>query len=129
MLAFVGRRHPDALIGTCYAELASRLPRRAANFSYALEGWGPNTASSSAGSLPCSWWSCAPSKHGACVDGRLAVPAAKGPVLYRLLGEPVTLDGLVLGLGGAAVICALNLSGLRASVLFQMPIRANQGSP
>jgi basic amino acid/polyamine antiporter, APA family len=109
-----------ALIGMCYAELASRMPRAGGEFLYALEGWGPNTA------FIVGWFItlflvviCAFEGTALAWMIDLLVPAAKGPVLYRLLGEPVTLDGLVLGLGGAAVICALNLSGLRASVLFQ----------
>jgi basic amino acid/polyamine antiporter, APA family len=109
-----------ALIGMCYAELASRMPRAGGEFLYALEGWGPNTA------FIVGWFitlflvvMCAFEGTALAWMIDLLVPAAKGPVLYRLLGEPVTLDSLVLGLGGAAVICALNLSGLRASVLFQ----------
>jgi basic amino acid/polyamine antiporter, APA family len=109
-----------ALIGMCYAELASRMPRAGGEFLYALEGWGPNTA------FIVGWFItlflvviCAFEGTALAWMVDLLVPAAKGPVLYRLLGEPVTLDGLVLGLGGAGVVCALNLSGLRASVLFQ----------
>ncbi|MDB6085848.1 MAG: rocE [Gammaproteobacteria bacterium] len=109
-----------ALIGMCYAELASRLPRAGGEFLYALEGWGKNTA------FIVGWFItlflvviCAFEGTALAWMVDLLVPAAKGPALYRILGEPVTLEGLVLGLGGAGVICALNLSGLRASVLFQ----------
>src|SRR5882757_9005911 len=109
-----------ALIGCCYAELAARLPRAGGEFLYALEGLG-RTAAFIVG------WFITLFLVSLCAFEATALawlvtelfPAAQGQALYRILGEPVTTDALVLGLIGAAAVCVLNLRGVRSSVAFQ----------
>jgi len=109
-----------ALVGCCYAELAARLPRAGGEFLYALEGLG-RTAAFIVG------WFITLFLVSLCAFEATALawlvtelfPAAQGQALYRILGEPVTTDALVLGLIGAAAVCVLNLRGVRSSVAFQ----------
>jgi len=107
-------------VGACYAELAARMPRAGCEFLYALESFGPRPA------FVVGWFITLFLVSVCAFEGTALawlfvelIPRAQGPVLYSVLGEPVTLDGLILGLIGTGVICALNLMGVRSSVLFQ----------
>jgi APA family basic amino acid/polyamine antiporter len=109
-----------ALIGTCYAELAARMPRAGGEFLYALEGLGRAPA------FIVGWFITLFLVSLCAFEGTALawlvtelVPAAQGRPLYHLLGESVSADSLTLGLFGAAAVCLLNVSGVRSSVFFQ----------
>jgi basic amino acid/polyamine antiporter, APA family len=109
-----------ALVGTCYAELAGRLPRAGGEFLYALAGLGRAAAFIVGWFLTLFFVSlCAFEATALAWLVTELLPAARGATLYRILGEPVTAEGLILGLIGASSICVLNLRGVRASVSFQ----------
>jgi basic amino acid/polyamine antiporter, APA family len=109
-----------ALIGTCYAELAARMPRAGGEFLYALEGLGRAPA------FIVGWFItlflvslCA--FEGTALAWLVSelVPTAQGRPLYHMLDESVTGVSLTLGFVGAAAVCVLNVSGVRSSVFFQ----------
>lgn len=107
-------------IGMCYAELAARMPRAGGELRYALETLGPKVA------FTVGWFLtlflvaiCAFEGTALAWLSSLLLPARHPMTVYHLLGEAVTGYDLAVGCGGAAVTCALNLSGLRVSVLIQ----------
>ncbi|MBS0416992.1 MAG: APC family permease [Proteobacteria bacterium] len=109
-----------ALVGCCYAELAARLPRAGGDFLYALEGLG-STAGFVVGSFLTLFLVSMCAFEATALPWLVTelIPSAQGKPLYRLLGESVTSDALVLGLAGALTVCVLNLRGVRSSVTFQ----------
>src|SRR6266403_1547245 len=120
MLALIAGGALMALIGTCYAELAARMPRAGGEFLYALEGLGRAPA------FIVGWFLTLFLVSLCAFEGTALAwlvtelaPAAQGRPLYHLLGESVSADSLTLGLLGAAAVCALNVSGVRSSVFFQ----------
>jgi APA family basic amino acid/polyamine antiporter len=120
MLALLAGGALMALIGTCYAELAARMPRAGGEFLYALEGLGRAPA------FIVGWFLTLFLVSLCAFEGTALawlvtelVPAAQGRPLYHLLGEAVSGDSLMLGLFGAAAVCVLNVSGVRSSVFFQ----------
>jgi len=111
-----------AAIGLCYAELAARMPHAGAELRYVADTLGPKAA------FPVGWFLTL-FLVAMCAFEGTALPWLLGlllPVhatsLYRFLGEPVSGWGLSMGCFGAAAICALNLGGVRVSVLFQRVI-------
>jgi basic amino acid/polyamine antiporter, APA family len=108
-----------SVVGMCYAELAARLPRAGGEFLYALEGLGRRPA------FLVGWFLtlfltaiCAFEGTALAWLIEILLPALRGPFLYKVLGQSVSVGDIILGLGGAAVICALNLAGVAVSVLF-----------
>ena len=108
------------LIGTCYAELAARMPRAGGEFRYALEGLGRRPAYIVGWFLTLFLVSLCAFEGTALawLVGEL-IPAADGRALYTVFGAAVTRNALLLGLAGAAVVCAINVGGVRSSVFFQ----------
>lgn len=111
-----------AAIGLCYAELVARMPHAGAELRYVADTLGPKAA------FPVGWFLTL-FLVAMCAFEGTALPWLLGlllPVhatsLYRFLGEPVSGWGLSVGCLGAAAICALNLGGVRVSVLFQRVI-------
>jgi len=109
-----------ALVGCCYAELAARLPRAGGDFLYALEGLG-RTAGFIVGSFLTLFLVSMCAFEATALPWLVTelIPSAQGQTLYRILGEPVTSDAVVLGLAGAVAVAVLNLRGVRSSVTFQ----------
>jgi amino acid transporter len=123
LLALLAGGFLMAAVGMCYAELAARMPRAGGELRYALETLGPRVAFTVGWFL--TLFLIAISAFEGTALGWLSgllLPARHSPVLYRILGEPVTAFGLTTGCLGAVAICALNLAGLRISVLFQRMI-------
>jgi len=119
-LALLGGGALMSLIGTCYAELAARMPRAGGEFRYALEGLGRAPAFIVGWFLTlflvslCAFEATALSW----LVGEL-IPAAQGRPLYSLFGESISSDALLMGLIGAIVVYAINVAGVRSSVFFQ----------
>jgi len=109
-----------ALVGCCYAELAALLPRAGGDFLYALEGLG-RTAGFVVGSFLTLFFVSMCAFEATALPWLVTelIPSGQGRTLYRILGEPVTSDAVVLGLAGALTVGVLNLRGVRSSVTFQ----------
>lgn len=109
-----------SLIGTCYAELAARMPRAGGEFRYALEGLGRVPAFVVGWFLTLFFVSlCAFEATALAWLVSELIPAAQGQPLYSLFGQAVSSDALAMGLVGALVVCAINVGGVRSSVFFQ----------
>ena len=109
-----------AAVGMCYAELAARMPRGGGELRFALDTLGPRVA------FPVGWFLtlflvAISAFEGTALPWLAGLLRPKMPMttVYRLLGEPVTAYGMTVGCAGAAIICAINLSGVQVSVLFQ----------
>jgi amino acid transporter len=101
-----------ALLGLCYAELCARAPEAGGELVYALYGVGRRTA------FAVSWLLMLYLVGVTVFEGiafgamvRRLAPWIAGPTLYHLFGDSVTLDGVLLGGGGALAILWLNLRG------------------
>ncbi|HEX4241317.1 MAG TPA: APC family permease [Steroidobacteraceae bacterium] len=108
------------LVATCYGELAARLPRAGGEFVYALNILGPGYAFALAWFLTL-FFAAFMAFEGIALGwivGTL-LPQAQGPVLYSVLGFPVTVGALSLGLLFSAVFALLNYVGTRAAISFQ----------
>jgi APA family basic amino acid/polyamine antiporter len=107
-------------VASCYAELASRLPRAGGDMLYALEAFGPGV-SFCVGWLLLLSLAAVASFEGIALPWMLEEIAPKliGPRLYAISGQPITLDALVIGIVGVALMTTTNYFGARLSTLLQ----------
>lgn len=124
-LAFIAGGAVMVLVGLCYAELASRLPRAGAEFLYVREGLGRQPAAIVGWFLTlflvafCAFEGIA---LGTLIEALL--PAARGTTLYSVQGTAVTDSGIVIGIVGALAIGGLNLGAVAGSVGVQKLVTA-----
>src|SRR5262245_60740666 len=107
-------------VGLCYAEMATTLPASGGEVAYAYQVFGVK-ASFAIGWLLALVYIAVTAFEGisaAWMIGILA-PATLGPVLYSVLGAPVRLGTLVIGIGGTAFLALLNVRGVRSAARFQ----------
>jgi APA family basic amino acid/polyamine antiporter len=107
-------------VAGCYAELASRLPRAGGEMLYALEAFGPS-ASFCVGWLLLLSLVAVASFEGLALPWILEELAPKllGERLYVVSGEPVTVDALIVGGVGVAIVTVANYFGAQLSTLLQ----------
>jgi amino acid transporter len=107
-------------VALCYGELAARSSAAGGEFLYVLRSFGANPA------FIVGWFL---SLYGIAVCAfeaialawllRTLVPSLELPALYAVRGVPVTLDGLLIGLGGALLVGVLHARGPLAAIRFQ----------
>lgn len=121
VLAFLGMSVLMVTIAAAYAELVARVPRAGAEFVFVEKAFGrwPGFVTG---------WYLTLYFIGICAFEGLALswflenllPSLAGqPPLYTLLGKPVSALDLCVGLTGAVVMTALNVSGATVAVAFQ----------
>lgn len=120
VLAFVVGGALMALIAACYSELSASMPFAGGEVVYARALFGERT------SFVVGWFlvltATSITSFEAVSFARLMTvvfPDLRGPVLYHVLGAPLSLDSLVLGLASMAVITAVNYRGVRSSSRLQ----------
>ena len=109
-----------ALIGLCYAEMASMFPVSGGELAYAFEAFGTGTSFITAWTLAFVYTAVA-GWEGIAI-GVLAenlFPDFGGPVLYTLFDTPVRLGKLLLGLGFMAFIVWMNIRGVSKAARLQ----------
>jgi APA family basic amino acid/polyamine antiporter len=112
-----------SLLAAVYAELSARMPEAGAEFIFAyrvfgvrigfLVGWFVTLnliAVTAFEAIVLPWML------------QMLFPALRGPVLYELLGQAITLDAVLVGTGGVALITFLNYRDVRLAVTFQSVI-------
>jgi APA family basic amino acid/polyamine antiporter len=107
-------------IGTCYAELATRLPRAGGEFLYTLESFGP---------LPAFLigWFIALNAIAVAAFEAIALawflmtlfPQLDSGLAWSAFARPVQGEAVIIGTAGAIAVAALHYSGARAAVAFQ----------
>ncbi len=108
------------LIGLCYAELTSAMPVAGGEIAYAYRAFGLTKAAFVGWFLTLGY--VAVSGFEAVAIGRVVsylAPATNAIPLYAVRGDPVYLPHLLLGIGGAVLITALNYRGVRLAAGFQ----------
>jgi basic amino acid/polyamine antiporter, APA family len=108
------------LVCACYAELAARFPEAGGEVLYAMRCLGRGAAFAVA-------WFLVFHLIAVCAFEGIAltwfvqtlVPSSTGPLLYTVLGEKITLGGVLIGLLGVALAAGLNYRGVRLAVAFQ----------
>jgi len=120
VVAFLGGGLLMALIGLCYAEVASMYPVSGGEVAYAYEIFGVKTSFAAGWFLVLSYVSTVGFEAVSMgwILSALA-PELQGPVLYRMLGENVYLGSLLFGLGGMAIITLVNYRGAKSTATFQ----------
>ena len=108
------------MVGLCYAEMASLIPASGGEvaYSYAVFGTRPSFAVG---------WFLLLVYVAACTFEAVSmgwvisalVPGSEGPALYSILGSPIHLWSLVLGLLVQILLTLLNYRGARDSARFQ----------
>jgi amino acid transporter len=120
MLAFALGGIAIAIIGLCYAEIATMFPASGGEVAYALEIYGLKTCFAVSWLLALTW--IVTTAFEAISLGWVAstlIRGIQGPVLYRAAGAPVQAGDLVLGLAGMALLTLLNYRGIKRAALFQ----------
>lgn len=121
VLAFLGMTLLMVPVAAAYAELVARVPRTGAEFVFVGKAFGPWPGF-------VTGWFLTLYFVGICAFEGLALswflenllPSLAGqPPLYTLLGKPVTMMDLIVGLSGAAAMTLLNAAGARIAVGFQ----------
>lgn len=117
MLGLIAGGLAIALIGRCYAELIPRFPEAGGEFIYAYRLFGPAIA------FPVGWflllYLVGVTVYEALALGQVTqmlVPLSRGMTLYTVLGTPVTLGGLTVGIGALAAVTLANLKGVAVVV-------------
>lgn len=107
-------------IAACYGELVARVPRVGGEFTYVLETLGRLPAFLTGWFLTLNFVSFA-AFEGIALARLLKslLPMLEGPTIYVVLGEPVSLASLSIGLGGVLFFAGLNLAGTSRAVAFQ----------
>lgn len=108
------------LVGACYAELATALPRTGGDVTYAFEVFGPTpaffvgwflvlmgTAMTSFEAISLAWLS------------ETLFPGHQGKVAYAVFGHEVRVGALALGATVVAIVGAVNYFGSRSSSRLQ----------
>ena len=109
-----------ALIGLCYAEMASMFPVSGGELAYAFEAFGTGTSFITAWILAFVYTAVA-GWEGIAI-GVLAenlFPDFGGPVLYTLFDTPVRPGKLALGIGVMAFIVWMNIRGVAKAARLQ----------
>ncbi|HAF43238.1 MAG TPA: hypothetical protein DCG90_15985 [Sphingobium sp.] len=121
VLAFLGMTLLMVPVAAAYAELVARVPRAGAEFVFVEKAFGPWPGF-------ITGWFLTLYFVGICAFEGLALswflenllPSVAGqPPLYTLLGKPITILDLAIGLAGAAVMTVLNAAGATIAVGFQ----------
>jgi len=105
-------------IGSCYAELTAHLPEAGSEFIYAHRVYGRALA------FVVGWFLvlyliCVTVFEGLALAWvvEIVVPGWKPAVLYRAFGSPISWETLLVGIGGAFAIFALNFRGGKVAVV------------
>jgi basic amino acid/polyamine antiporter, APA family len=105
-------------IGSCYAELSTRIPEAGSEFIYAHRLYGPGV------SFVVGWFLVLYLISVTVFEGlalawivEVVFRSRETPPLYRAFGAPISLETLAVGLAGAAFIFVLNLRGTRLAVI------------
>jgi amino acid transporter len=107
-------------IGHVYGRLAAQYPDAGTEIAYAEQGFGPRAGFAAGWMMMltylvvCPWEAVAIGKLSAWLFPGLSVME-----LYRVMGKPVHLPHLALGLGLTGLLTVLNHRGIRASATFQ----------
>jgi APA family basic amino acid/polyamine antiporter len=108
-------------IGLCYAEAASRVPAAGGSVAYAYAAFGVRTSFIVGWFIALAYVAITPFKAiflGWVID--VLIPGSAGPVLYQVLGQPVHLISLLLGLCATLIIAWINYRGVAIVARFQM---------
>jgi basic amino acid/polyamine antiporter, APA family len=108
-------------IGLCYAEAASRLPAAGGSVAYAYAAFGVRASFVVGWFIALAYVAVVPFKAiflGWVID--VLIPGFAGPVLYRVLGQPVHLISLLLGLSATLIIAWINYRGVMIVARFQL---------
>lgn len=105
-------------IGACYAELTARLPEAGSEFIYAHRIYGRGLA------FVVGWFLvlyliCVTIFEGLALAWvvEIVVPSWRPAVLYEAFGTPISWETLLVGIGGALAIFALNFRGAKVAVV------------
>lgn len=120
VLGLLGGGFLMTLVCACYAELAARFPEAGGEVLYAMRSLGRGAAFAVA-------WFLVFHLVAVCAFEGIALtwfvqtlaPSSTGPLLYTVLGEKITLGGVLIGLLGVALTAGLNYRGVRLAVAFQ----------
>lgn len=107
-------------VAACFAELAVRMPRAGGEFNYVLESLGRPAAFALGWFLSLGLLAFTAFEGIALAQllGTL-LPQIRGPALYYLLGHPVSVGDVALGIGGSALFAAINYLGTSVAVGLQ----------
>ena len=118
VLGFVCGGFVMMAIGSCYAELTARLPEAGSEFIYAHRIYGRGLA------FVVGWFLvlyliCVTVFEGLALAWvvEIVVPSWKSEVLYQAFGTPISWETLLVGIGGAVTIFALNFLGAKIAVV------------
>lgn len=119
-LAFFGGGVLMGLLAAIYAELSARMPEAGGEFIFAYRIFGARIG------FIVGWfvtlYLIAVTAFEAIVLPwmlQMLVPGLKGTVLYTLLGQAITLDAVLIGAAGVALITFLNYRDVKLAVRFQ----------
>lgn len=120
MLGFLFGGLLMSLIAAVYAELTARMPEAGGEFLYAYRLFGPRIGFF-VGWFVTLYLIAVTAFEAVALPWMLQslMPAMRGPVLYSFLGESVTLDAVIVGIGGVLLITYLNFRDVRLAVTFQ----------
>lgn len=120
ILAFAGGACVVCLIVLSYAELGAMFPHTGGEMLYAYESIGPHAAFVVGWLLVLVYLGVAAFEAISLgwLMGQL-LPGIEGPVIYTLLGEPIRLGSLAIGLSLMAVITMVNYAGVRTTATLQ----------
>jgi amino acid transporter len=109
-----------SLVAAFYAELGSRLPQTGGDVTYINAVFGKKLAFLAGWILTLSYVSTLVFE-GVAVAWLLELiwPALANPVLYSVLGRPISLSGLLVSLASGLTIATMNYRGARSFVRFQ----------
>lgn len=120
VLAFMAGALVMCLIARSYGELAVRFPRAGGEFLYVHEVLGPRLA------FLVGWYLTLYAIAVCAFEGiaigwilRTLCASCTLGIAYTVLGTQVTWDSLLVGMGGAALLCGLHLRGAAAAIRFQ----------
>ena len=108
------------LVGLCYAEMATMLPASGGEIAYTYEIFGLRPCFV-VGWLLALVWVSVTTFEAISVGWVMSslIPGIEGTTLYVVKGSPVQLGALLLGLGGMALLTALNYRGAKEAATFQ----------
>lgn len=109
-----------AFIAAVYAELSARMPEAGGEFIYAYKLYGPRTGFF-VGWFVTLYLIAVTAFEAIVLPWMLETvfPELRGPVLYSVLGQEVTLGAVIIGLTGVVLITFLNARDVRLAVAFQ----------
>ncbi len=117
VLGFIGGALVVMTIGACYAELTALLPEAGSEFIYAHRVYGRGVAFTVGWFLILYLVSVTVFEAIALAwIAELLIPAWKSAALYSAFGSSITAEMLLVGIGAALVIFALNFMGTQVAV-------------